>query len=53
MNAEDIENDKHCSFCRKYVGIHQTMYCTYLKKRITARKKTCKEYDDIRIETNI
>lgn len=48
-----MENDEHCSFCRKYECIHQTMYCTYLKRKITARKKPCEAYDDIRDEENI
>ena len=47
--VEDILNDKHCSFCRHYWSGHQQMYCRKLKKGITARKKPCKHYDDVRI----
>ena len=49
MKIEDIENDKHCSFCIYYEVLNQQMYCKYLKKRITSRKKPCKEYDDFRL----
>jgi hypothetical protein len=49
MNLEDIENDKHCSYCRHYWSGNQQMYCCFLKIAITTRrKKTCKHYDDVR-----
>ena len=37
----------HCSQCEFYeILANHTMYCHKLKKRITARKKPCKEYSE-------
>ncbi len=37
----------HCSQCKFYeVLANHTMYCHQLQKRITARKKPCKKYDE-------
>ena len=41
--------DKHCSYCEYFwsnPSVSQ-MYCIKLKKKITARKKTCKYYKKI------
>lgn len=35
-------DDRHCSLCKHYeVCTDYTMYCHFLQKRITARKKPC------------
>lgn len=47
--GEDILNDKHCSFCINYETSNGFMYCKFLKNRITARKRPCKEYYDTRL----
>lgn len=39
------EIEKHCSLCRYYWTGHGYMYCTFHKKRITARKKFCKQFE--------
>ena len=44
--GKNILDDRHCSLCKNYESVHQFMYCKYLKRRITARKKPCKHYDD-------
>lgn len=37
----------HCSQCRHYECLtNSTMYCHKLQKRITARKKPCKNYEE-------
>ena len=37
----------HCSHCKHYdVLENKTMYCHKLNKRITARKKPCKDYSE-------
>lgn len=37
----------HCSHCKHYECLpNATMYCYKLQKRITARHKTCKDYDE-------
>lgn len=43
MNNEEI---KHCSECVYFWSNSQVgqMYCEFLKRRITARKKPCKNY---------
>ena len=34
---------KHCSICKHYIVLsNRAMWCIYLKKTITARKKVCK-----------
>ena len=40
------EDKKHCSYCKHYCSlVDNRMYCRFHKKRITARKKACKEFD--------
>lgn len=36
----------HCSHCDYYDSIHNAMYCKKLQKRITARKRPCKDYSE-------
>ena len=37
--------EPHCSHCCHYEILpNETMYCSKLKRRITARKKPCKSY---------
>lgn len=37
--------EPHCSHCSHYEVLpNETMYCSKLQKRITARKKPCKSY---------
>lgn len=37
----------HCSHCRHYdILANATMYCHKLQKRITARKRPCKNYSE-------
>ncbi len=36
----------HCSQCQHYDNIGDTMYCYKLQKRITARKRPCKNYSE-------
>lgn len=49
---QDYENipqilTSHCSQCSHYDYLHNTtMYCNKLQKRITARKRPCKFYDE-------
>lgn len=42
--------DKHCSTCNYYDTVENQMYCCYLKKGITARKKACKKYIPIPVQ---
>lgn len=45
--GEKDNDDKHCSKCKYYeVYTNFTMYCHVLQKRITARKKPCKHYEE-------
>lgn len=37
-------NIKHCSDCIHYETIPPFMFCKILQKRITARKKPCKNF---------
>ena len=39
--------DKHCSVCEYYETVNYFMYCRLLKRRITARKKYCKNFKPI------
>lgn len=37
---------RHCSYCKYYCPLVDCrMYCTFHKKRITARKKACEAFD--------
>lgn len=45
-----MDDYKGCEYCRLYDVINGFMFCKHLKKRITARKKPCNKYDDIRNE---
>lgn len=49
---DDLDGYKYdgCEYCRHYWSGHQQMYCKHLKRGITARKKPCNKYDDIRNE---
>lgn len=38
------ESNKHCSDCFYYETIPPYMFCKYLQKRITARKKPCRKF---------
>ena len=42
-------SDKHCSYCKHYyskvVEDKAYMYCKLHKRRITARKRYCKQYE--------
>lgn len=40
------ERSPHCSQCVYYDNITTTMYCYKLQKRITARKRPCKNYSE-------
>lgn len=38
-------DDRHCSYCKWYATVPPFMYCTFYQRRITARKKPCKNYE--------
>lgn len=43
--AKILEEPLGCEYCKHYETVQQFMYCKHLCKRITARKKPCKEYE--------
>lgn len=43
VDKKDVE-ERHCSLCEYYWTGNSYMYCCFLKRRITARKKCCKNF---------
>lgn len=41
-----VDEDKHCSMCVWYLGIPPYMWCKRLNRRITARKRPCRYYEN-------
>lgn len=40
------EPERHCSYCKHYQTINGYMYCALLQKKITVRKKPCKDFEN-------